>query len=121
MTTSAVCGALIGVEILQIRAFDLLSYGHLIATKEVFETMPLYEYYCSDCRGKFEVLTSYEASQGAMLCATCHGSNVRKLLSVFARPSRGGDDGDFGEFSDGGEDFDGGGCACGGGSCGCHN
>lgn len=87
--------------------------------------MPLYEYYCSDCRGKFEALTSYEASQAGMVCATCHGTNVRKLLSVFARPSRGGSD-DFGDFSDGdygddgGEDFGGGGCSC-GGACGCNN
>ncbi|HEX6817855.1 MAG TPA: FmdB family zinc ribbon protein [Ktedonobacterales bacterium] len=89
--------------------------------------MPLYEYYCSDCRSKFEVLTSYEASQGSMVCATCHGANVRKLLSVFARRSRGGDGDDFGDFSDGdygddgGEDFGGGGgCSC-GGACGCNN
>lgn len=95
---------------------------NLISVKEAFEAMPLYEYYCTDCRGKFEVLTSYEASRADMVCATCHGGNVRKLLSVFARPSRGSGDGDFGEFSDGGEDFGGGGgCACGGGSCGCHN
>ncbi len=85
--------------------------------------MPLYEFYCSDCRNKFEVLTSYEASQGTMVCATCHGTNVRKLLSVFARPSRGGDD-DFGDFS-GGDDFgddgeSGGGCSC-GGACSCNN
>ena len=86
--------------------------------------MPLYEFYCSDCRGKFEVLTSYEASQAGMVCASCHGTNVRKLLSVFARPSRGGDD--FGDFSggdygdDGGDDFGGGGCSC-GGACSCNN
>ena len=91
--------------------------------------MPLYEYYCSNCRSKFEVLTSYEASQGEMVCATCHGTQVRKLMSVVARTGRGdGDDfGDFGDYGDSGdygdgEDFGGGGgCSCGGGSCGCHN
>ena len=88
--------------------------------------MPLYEYYCSDCRSKFEVLTSYEASQGEMVCAQCHGTHVRKLISVFARPSRGGDDtGDFGDFGDysgsSEDDFGGGGCSCGGGACSCHN
>ena len=83
--------------------------------------MPIYEYYCSDCRSKFEVLTSYEASQGAMICANCQGTNVRKLLSVFARPVRsGGDDfGDFGESGDDGEDY-GGSCSC-GGACNCNN
>ncbi|HLZ25159.1 MAG TPA: zinc ribbon domain-containing protein [Ktedonobacterales bacterium] len=88
--------------------------------------MPLYEYYCSDCQSKFEVLTSYEASRGDMVCADCHGTHVRKLISAFARPSRGGDDFgdsfDSGDYGDGGEDFGGGGgCSCGGGSCGCHN
>ncbi len=85
--------------------------------------MPIYEYYCADCRDKFEVLTSYEASQGEMVCATCHGTNVRKMLSVFARPARGngGDFGDGGDFGGDDGDFGGGGCACGGGGCGCHN
>ena len=53
--------------------------------------MPLYEFYCTDCRSKFELLTSYETSQAGMVCASCHGQHVRKLLSVFARPSRGDD------------------------------
>lgn len=84
--------------------------------------MPLYEYYCADCRGKFEVLTSYERSLGEMACTACAGTNVRKLLSVVARPSR-GDDGDWGEM--GGDDFEGesaGGGVCGcGGACSCNN
>ena len=69
--------------------------------------MPIYEFYCSDCRDKFEVLTSYEASQAEMLCATCYGTNVRKLLSIFARPVCTGGEDDFGgagDFGDG-EDF----------------
>jgi putative FmdB family regulatory protein len=90
--------------------------------------MPIYEYYCGDCRSKFEVLTSYEASQGKMLCATCHGANTRKLLSLVARPARGGDGDDFGDFGGGEEmgDFgddgedDLGGCSC-GGACSCNN
>lgn len=91
--------------------------------------MPLYEFYCADCRGKFEVLTSYERSLGAIACTTCEGTNVRKLLSVVARPRRGaGDDGgDWGDF--GGDDYEGessgpeaGGCGCGGAcSCGMHD
>jgi len=88
--------------------------------------VPIYEFYCSDCRSKFEVLTSYEAAKGQMPCASCGGANVRKLLSLVARPIRGGDD--FGDFSDlgdggdGGDDFEGGGgCGCGGGACTCHH
>ncbi|MFI5273622.1 MAG: zinc ribbon domain-containing protein [Ktedonobacterales bacterium] len=91
--------------------------------------MPLYEFFCSDCRAKFEVLTSYENSRGAMICATCHGANVRKLLSVVARPVRsGGSDGlgDFGDDYSSGEEYGassgGGGCGCGGAcSCGGNN
>ena len=83
--------------------------------------MPLYEFYCADCRGKFEVLTSYEASQGDMFCATCHGRNVRRLLSLVARPARAGGSDDFGDYGDdGGDDFGGGGCTC-GGACSCNN
>jgi len=93
--------------------------------------VPLYEFYCADCRSKFEVLTSYEASQAGMVCASCHGQNVRKLLSVFARPSRGGDGDDFGDVGDYGDYGDygdgdaddysgGGGCSC-GGACTCNN
>lgn len=80
--------------------------------------MPLYEYYCADCRGKFELLMSYEASGAPMACTKCRGTNTRKMFSVFARASRGGeafggDDG--GEYGDDGFD---GGCSC-GGMCAC--
>ncbi len=89
--------------------------------------MPLYEWRCQDCGSKFELLTSYENSLGAMVCTTCHSTNVRKLLSVFARPVRSGSSSDdFGDVGEGGfddgasEDFDGGGCNC-GGACSCNN
>lgn len=87
--------------------------------------MPLFEFYCADCRSKFEVLTSYEASQEGMMCAACQGQNVRKLLSVFARPARSGGSSDFGDFGDssdfGSDDSGMGGGGCCGGACGCHN
>ncbi|MBF6590350.1 MAG: hypothetical protein IVW57_07440 [Ktedonobacterales bacterium] len=87
--------------------------------------MPLYEYYCASCRGKFELLTSYEASQSEIVCTRCHGTQVRKLFSVFARAHDGGADdyNEFGSYDDGGDGEDasfgeniGGGCC--GGSCG---
>ena len=89
--------------------------------------MPIYEYYCKDCRNKFELLTTYTDSEVDIECSKCHGSNVRKLFSVFAR-TRGGegdfDDGDFGDGGDFGDDegeyMSGGSCACGGGACGCN-
>jgi putative FmdB family regulatory protein len=102
--------------------------------------MPLYEYYCQDCRTKFELLTIYTASEVDVECAKCHGTHVRKLFSVFAAPrkSSGVSSDDFGadfssdlssEYGEGeGDDFDddgeyagGGSCACGGGGCGCHD
>ena len=89
--------------------------------------MPIYEYYCKDCRDKFELLTTYTESEVDIECSKCHGSNVRKLFSVFARAHSGGDafdDGDFGGDGDFGDDdgeyMSGGSCAC-GGSCGCND
>jgi putative FmdB family regulatory protein len=90
--------------------------------------VPIYEFYCADCRSKFEVLTSYEASREEMLCASCHSKNTRKLLSLVAKRSHGGDGDDFGDFGgdlggemgdEGGDDFDDG-CSC-GGACNCNN
>ena len=87
--------------------------------------VPLYEYYCSDCQRKFELLMSYEASEAdEIVCTRCHGGHVRKLLSVFARPrvvSVGDGFSDYGDYADAEEGDFGGGCACGGGGCGCHD
>ena len=90
--------------------------------------MPLYEYYCSDCQRKFELLVSYEASEANdIVCSRCHGDRVRKLLSVFARPRAVtvgdgyGDYGEYGEYGDADAGDFGGSCACGGGGCGCHD
>ena len=87
--------------------------------------MPLYEYYCADCQDRFEILTSYAASQeDTIVCTTCHGTRVRKLLSLTARRVRGGASADdFGGGDFGGDDFGddaGGSCGC-GGACSCGN
>ena len=67
--------------------------------------MPLYEYYCADCRGKFEMFTSYQASQGEIVCVKCHGGRVRKLFSMFAAPHSGSEgDGYDGGYDDGYDD-----------------
>lgn len=85
--------------------------------------VPIYEFYCADCRSKFEVLTSYEAAKGQMPCASCGGANVRKLLSLVARPARGSANfDDYSDLGDDGGDFEEeGGCSCQGGACSCHN
>jgi putative FmdB family regulatory protein len=88
--------------------------------------VPLYEYYCSDCQGTFELLVSYESSEADdVICTRCHGSRVRKLLSVFVRPRAVAAGDAFGDYSDydasvPDDDF-GGSCSCGGGGCGCHD
>lgn len=79
--------------------------------------MPLYEYFCADCQAKFELLMPFTRTSEDVVCQTCHGAHVRKLLSVFA--ARRGGDGEFGDggaFDDGGAGGDG--CAC-GGACAC--
>ncbi|GHO53790.1 FmdB family zinc ribbon protein [Ktedonobacter robiniae] len=50
--------------------------------------MPLYEYYCPDCKNKFELLVSYKHADD-VVCMKCHSEKVRRLLSVFAA-QRGG-------------------------------
>ena len=78
--------------------------------------MPLYEYYCSDCKSKFELLVSHQHADD-VVCMKCHGEKVRRLLSVFARPlSMGG--GEDGDLEDMGPSM--GSCGCGNGSCGCN-
>lgn len=76
--------------------------------------MPLYEYYCSDCKSKFELLVSHKHADD-IVCMKCHGEKVKRLLSVFAAP-RGADE----SFSFDEMPSAGGSCGCGGGSCGCN-
>ncbi|HEV7500595.1 MAG TPA: zinc ribbon domain-containing protein [Vicinamibacteria bacterium] len=69
--------------------------------------MPLYEYVCASCDGKFEC---YVRSFGEeVTCPSCQGRDVEKQLSTFAFAGGGG-----GAASSGG-----GGCGCGRGGCGC--
>ncbi len=78
--------------------------------------MPLYEYYCSDCKSKFELLVSHQHADD-VVCTRCHGEKVRRLLSTFAFTGRASEFGNYDDFESSSE---GGSCACGGGSCGCH-
>jgi putative FmdB family regulatory protein len=67
--------------------------------------MPLYEYVCASCAGRFE---RYVRSFGEVVaCPRCDGTDVEKQLSTFA--FAGGAGGASG----------GGGCGCGRGGCGC--
>ncbi len=70
--------------------------------------MPLYEYYCSDCRSKFELLVSHQHADD-IVCMKCHSEKVRRLLSVCD------ENGSYEEMASSM-----GSCGCGGGSCGCN-
>ena len=70
--------------------------------------MPLYEYWCPECKKTFEKLQPMGSKESDVKCARC-GVSMKKLLSVFAAVGRG---------SDGEAHFMGGRCAC-GGNCGC--
>jgi putative FmdB family regulatory protein len=48
--------------------------------------MPIYEYYCADCRKRVSVFfrTFSEASDAAARCPTCDGVRLRRLVSRVA-------------------------------------
>jgi putative FmdB family regulatory protein len=76
--------------------------------------MPLYEYYCADCRDKFEALRQMDQADVAIQCKNCESMKTSRLLSLFATHSRA-------VFESGPKkmvQMGGGGC-CGGGMCGC--
>ena len=85
--------------------------------------MPVYEYYCAECRSSFDLLMSYAASEADIVCTRCHGTHVRKRFSVFASPRGSASASEYGGYSETGGDYgdDGSGGGCCGGACGCHD
>ena len=71
--------------------------------------MPLYEYYCSNCRTKFEALRPMSQADAPIECEHCDSKRTARVLAVA-----------FFALSNGKpmEDASGGGCAC-GGACSC--
>jgi putative FmdB family regulatory protein len=78
--------------------------------------MPIYEYRCESCAGKFEVLTRFAERDNAQACPSCESTRTRVLVSSFASFS--GGESSASEFMS--ESSGGGGGCCGGGcgSCG---
>jgi putative FmdB family regulatory protein len=74
--------------------------------------MPIYEYRCESCSGKFEVLTRFAERDKAQVCPACESTRTRVLVSSFAFAGAG----DSLESMDLGAESSGGGCC--GGSCG---
>jgi putative FmdB family regulatory protein len=73
--------------------------------------MPLYEYSCDGCSGKFDVLTSYsDRDNKKQVCPTCESTRTKVMISSFAA---------FGSSEAGSEPVSlGGGGGCGPGCCG---
>lgn len=46
--------------------------------------MPIYEYQCSDCRDKFEVLQKVGEDGSDLKCPNCGAGNPKKVFSVFS-------------------------------------
>ena len=81
--------------------------------------MPVYEYYCSSCKWRFEQLQPMSAGHDSQ-CPEC-GTVSRRTLSVFAAVSKSGGPSDAGfeggycgDPGAGGGGYCGGGCACAG-------
>jgi putative FmdB family regulatory protein len=72
--------------------------------------MPIYEYFCPECRAPFEKLRPMQSNDSEVTCPRC-GSPVKRMLSVVAAVNRSSSGSDTYASS-------GGGCGC-GGNCGC--
>ena len=48
--------------------------------------MPIYEYHCSKCNQDFEILVF---GNQEIVCPTCKGKKVKKLLSTFSHANDG--------------------------------
>ena len=77
--------------------------------------MPIYEFYCSDCKKTFDLLLSMKADLTQVTCTHCESRQVSKKVSNFATGSS-GKTFDLSEPS-GGDSGGGSGC----GSCSSHS
>lgn len=74
--------------------------------------MPVYEYYCEDCRTKFDALRPMGKSDDPIQCKNCESVRTSRAISLFAAFSKG--EGGTSKAVAG----TGGGCAsCAGGTC----
>jgi putative FmdB family regulatory protein len=76
--------------------------------------MPLYEYYCERCEGRFELLRPVASMDDPAACPEGHRGGKR-VLSTFAALT-----GASGGLAEAAESLGGGGCGgCAGGACAC--
>jgi putative FmdB family regulatory protein len=77
--------------------------------------MPLYEYYCADCRTKFDALRPMDKADATIQCKNCESLHTSRVLSLFAAHSK-----SEAVSSASAQSFSGGnGGGCCGGMCGC--
>ena len=77
--------------------------------------MPLYEYYCADCRNTFDALRTMDKADATIQCKHCEGRKTSRVLSVFAAHTKGSQS----SAAAPAPVAMGGGCC--GGACGCHH
>lgn len=53
--------------------------------------MPIYEYYCEDCKQPFEVFVRSMNAKVNAICPTCGGEHVEKEVTAAAALGTGGD------------------------------
>ena len=76
--------------------------------------MPIFEYRCSDCNTKFEVLHKSSEKTEDVICPKCNSTKSKKLMSSFAASMDGGSGFSGSSYSDdSGTSYSGGGCASG--------
>lgn len=49
------------------------------------EVVPIYEYYCQDCRRRVSILVRSISNPGTPTCPRCDGRHLERLMSRFAR------------------------------------
>ena len=52
--------------------------------------MPLYEYWCPDCRQSFEIRRSMTDTASTVDCPVCHGGSVQRVFTPIAAFSASG-------------------------------
>ena len=76
--------------------------------------MPIFEYRCSDCNTKFEVLHKSQEKEEDIICPKCNSNKSKKLMSSFAASMDGSSSFSGSSYSDdSGSSYPGGGCASG--------
>jgi len=51
--------------------------------------MPVFEYKCSSCNSKFEILHKSSESKGNIICPECNSKEIKKLFSSFCASVKG--------------------------------